>query len=93
MRAKRSLKAKLIDGDGPLARIPPLAVFLVVAAVFVVGVVVRGPLGALLLGLLAAGTALMLAATWGALASSQRFGRVLILGVLIAVAASVLLVK
>lgn len=93
MRAKRSLKAKLIDGEGPLARIPPLAVFLLVAAVFVVGVVVRGPLGALLLGLLAAGVALMLAATWGALASSQRFGRVLILGVLIAVALSVLLVK
>lgn len=93
MREKRSLKAKLIDGDGPLARVPPFAVFLVVAAVFVVGVVARGPLGALLLGLLAAGMAVLLAATWGALAPAQRFGRALILGVLIAVAVSVLLVK
>lgn len=93
MRAQRSMKAKLISGDGPLARIPPLGVFLVVAVVFVVGVVVRGVPGALLLGLLAAGIAVLLAATWGALTPGQRFGRVLVLAVLVAVAVSVVLVK
>jgi energy-coupling factor transporter transmembrane protein EcfT len=88
--AKRSLKAKLLPGDGPLARVTPLAAFLVVAAVFVIGVVVRGLTGALLLGLLATGVAVLLAATWRALSPSQRFGRVLVLGVLVAIAISVL---
>jgi predicted neutral ceramidase superfamily lipid hydrolase len=87
------MKAQLIAGAGPLSRVPPLAVFVVVAAVFVVGVLVRGVPGALLLGLLAAGVALMLAATWEALAPGQRGGRLLILAVLIAVAVSVVLVK
>jgi hypothetical protein len=90
---KRSTKAKLIEGEGPLSRVPPVAVFLVVAIVFVVAVVVGGPLGALLLGLLAVAVAVLLAATWGALAPAQRFGRVLVLAVLVAVALSVLLVK
>ncbi len=93
MRPRRSLKAKLIAGDGPLSRVPPLAVFVVVAALFVVAVIVRGAPGALLLGVLAAGIALMLAATWGALAPVQRFGRVLILGLLIIIAVSLVLVK
>jgi hypothetical protein len=93
MRSTRSLKAKLIAGDGPLSRVPPLAVFLLVAAVFVVGVLVRGVPGALLLGALAAAVAVLLAATWGALAPGQRLGRVLVLGVLVAVAVSVVLVK
>ncbi len=93
MRGNRSLKAKLVEGDGPLSRIPPAAVFLVVAIMFVVGVVVGGAVGALLLGALAVGIGVLLAVTWGALTPSQRFGRVLVLGVLVAVAVSVLLVK
>jgi predicted neutral ceramidase superfamily lipid hydrolase len=93
VRARPTLKSKQFDGDGPLSRVPPLAAFLVVAAVFVVGVLVRGVPGALLLGLLAAGVAVMLAATWGALTQGQRFGRILVLGVLAAVAVSVVLVK
>jgi hypothetical protein len=93
VRQRRSTKAKLVSGEGPLSRVPPAAVFLVVAAVFVVGVVVRGMTGALLLGVLAAGVAVLLAVTWSALTSTQRFGRVLILGVLVAVAVSVVLVK
>ncbi|TDV54152.1 DUF6703 family protein [Actinophytocola oryzae] len=93
MRARRSTKAKLITGDGPLSRMPPIAVFIVVAALFVVGVVVRGVPGAIVLGLLAAGIAVMLAATWGALAPVQRFGRALILVLLIVIAVSVVLVK
>jgi hypothetical protein len=93
VRERRSLKAKLITGDGPLSRVPPLAVFLMVAAVFVAGVLVRGVPGALLLGLLAAGIAVMLAATWNALAPGQRFGRLLVLGLLIIIAVSVVLTK
>jgi hypothetical protein len=93
VRERRSTKAKLIAGDGPLSRVPPLAAFVVVAAVFVVGVVVRGVPGALLLGLLAAGVAVLLAAAWGVLTPSQRFGRMLILGLVITVALSVVLVK
>jgi hypothetical protein len=87
------MKAQLIAGDGPLSRVPPLVAFAVVAAVFVVGVLVRGVPGALLLGLLAAGLAVLLAVSWEALTAGQRAGRGLILVVLIAVAVSVVLVK
>jgi predicted neutral ceramidase superfamily lipid hydrolase len=93
VRARRSTKAKLIAGDGPLSRVPPLAVFLLVAAVFVVGVVVRGVPGAVLLGALAVGIAIMLAVTWQALAPGQRIGRGLVLVLLIIIAVSVVLVK
>lgn len=93
MRERRSMKAKLIEGDGPLSRMPPVAGFLLVAAVFVVGILVGGAVGALLLGLLAAGIAVLLAVTWQALSSSERAGRVFILAVLVAVAVSVLLTK
>lgn len=87
------MKAKLIEGDGPLSRVPPFAVFLLVAAVFVVGILIGGAVGALLLGVLAAGVAVLLAVTWQALSSSERAGRVFILAVLVAVAVSVLLTK
>jgi predicted neutral ceramidase superfamily lipid hydrolase len=87
------MKARLLSGDGPLSRVPPLVAFLVVAAVFATGVVVGGPEGALLLGLLAAGVAVLLAATWLALVPGQRVGRALILVILVAVALSVLLAK
>jgi len=93
VRARRSTKAKLVAGEGPLSRVPPLAVFLVVAAVFVAGVLVRGVPGALLLGALAAGVGVILAVTWRALAPAQRFGRLLILALLIIIAVSVVLVK
>lgn len=93
MVGKRSTKAKLIEGDGPLSRVPPAAVFLVVATVFVVGVVVGGLVGVLLLGALAVAVGVLLAVTWSALAPAQRVGRLFILAVLAAVAVSVLLVK
>jgi energy-coupling factor transporter transmembrane protein EcfT len=93
VRARRSTKAKLVEGNGPLSRVPPVAVFLVVIAVFVVGVVVRGLPGAVLLGALAAAIALLLAVTWGALTPAQRFGRALVLILLIIVAVSVTLAK
>jgi uncharacterized protein DUF6703 len=93
VRQRRSMKAKLISGDGPLSRVPPIAVFVVVVAVFAAGVIVRGVPGAVLLGVLAAGVALMLAATWETLAPGQRFARTLILGLLIIIAVSLVLVK
>lgn len=87
------MKAKLVAGDGPLSRVPPLGAFLAVAVLFVVGVLVGGLFGALLLGALALAIAVMLAATWEALAPSQRFGRVLVLVILVVVAVSVVLRK
>ena len=87
------MRAQLLAGDGPLARVPPLVAFLVVAATFAVGVLVGGGTGALLLGMLAAGVAALLATTWPVLAPGQRVGRVLVLLVLVAVALSVLLAK
>jgi hypothetical protein len=87
------MKAKLLDGDGPLSRVPPVAVFLLVTAVFVVGILVGGATGALLLGVLVAGIAVLLAVTWNALSPGERAGRVFILAVLVAVAVSVLLTK
>lgn len=93
MRERRSTRAKLVAGDGPLSRVPPLAVFLTVAALFTVGVVVRGVPGALVLGALAAGVSVMLAVTWRVLAPGERIGRLLVLGLLIIVAVSVVLVK
>jgi uncharacterized protein DUF6703 len=93
VRERRSTKAKLIEGDGPLSRMPPLAAFLLVGVVFVVGILVGGEVGALVLGVLAAGIAVLLAVTWRALSPSERVGRVFILAVLVAVAVSVLLTK
>ena len=90
MPGKPNMRSRLLPGDGPLAKATPLMAFLVVIAVFVTGVLVRGSTGALLLGLLAAGVAVLLAATWQVLSPAQRFGRVLVLGVLAAIAISVL---
>ncbi|MPZ80843.1 MAG: hypothetical protein GEV28_10765 [Actinophytocola sp.] len=87
------MRAPLLSGNGPLARVPPVAVFLVVVAVFAIGIIVGGATGALLLGLLAAGVAVLLAATWQVLTPGQRAGRVVVLAVLVAVAISVLMAK
>ena len=93
MREKRSMKAQLLPGTARWRGCTPIVAFLVVAAVFAVGVLVGGGTGALLLGLLAVGVAVLLAATWHALTPAQRAGRVLVLVVLAAVAISVLLTK
>ena len=90
MRRSRSRRTPLISGDGPLAAVPPVAAFAVVIALFTVAVVVRGVLGAVLLGLLALGVGVLLAVTWHAHTAPARAGRVVILAVLIAVAVSVL---
>ncbi|RKT53179.1 hypothetical protein [Saccharothrix australiensis] len=83
-------KRTLIPGSGPLARVPAPAVFLLVLALFGLGVLVRGPVGALLLGALALGVAALLAVTWRFLAPGARVLRVLVLGVLVLVTVSVL---
>jgi hypothetical protein len=85
------MRAQLLSGNGPLARVTPLVAFLVVAAVFALGIVIGGGTGAALLGLLAVGVAVLLAATWQVLETGQRVGRVLVLVILVAVALSVLL--
>jgi hypothetical protein len=93
MRVRRSGRTPLLEGHGPLARVPPVVAFAVVAALFVAAVVVRGTLGAALLGLLAVGVAVLLAGTWRVLPAPARVGRVVILGVLVAIAVSMLLAK
>lgn len=79
-------RGRLLPGDGPLARVPAVAVFLVVVVVFAVGVVVGGTVGALLLGLLALGVAALLAVTWARLSPAERVVRVLCLAALAAIA-------
>lgn len=86
MPQRPTSKAPLLPGDGPLARMPAMAGFLVVVVVFAVGVLVGGVPGAMVLGVLALALAALLRATWGALASSQRAGRVLVLLILVALA-------
>lgn len=83
----------MLAGSGPLAKVPPVVAFLVVIAVFAVAIVVRGPLGAVLLGALAIGVGVLLSATWGVLGPAARAGRVVILCVLAAAALSMLLVR
>lgn len=93
MKSRRSTKARLLSGDGPLANVRPVAAFAVVIALFVVGVLVRGALGAALLGLLVLGVAVLLAGTWRVLSVPARAGRILVLAVLVAIAVSVLAAK
>jgi hypothetical protein len=93
VRGRRSIRTPLLAGDGPLAMVPPVAAFGVVIAVFVVAIVVRGGLGAALLGLLALAVGGLLAATWRVLAAPARAGRVAVVAILVAVAVSMLLSK
>jgi predicted neutral ceramidase superfamily lipid hydrolase len=76
----------MLPGEGPLARVPAVAVFVVVAALFAAGVLVGGVVGAVLLGVLALGVAALLAATWPRLSTGERAVRVLCLVVLVAIA-------
>lgn len=72
-----------------MSRVPPAAVFVMVAAVFTVGVLVGGAVGVVLLGLLAVLVAVLLAASWPRLRPSERALRVFVLLTVIAVAISV----
>ncbi|MFE9746016.1 hypothetical protein ACFYOT_14005 [Saccharothrix saharensis] len=83
-------KRTLIPGAGPLSRVPAPAVFLLVLALFGLGVWLRGTVGALLLGLLALGVAALLATTWPLLTPSARVLRLLVLVILVLITVSVL---
>lgn len=85
------MRRPLLPGSGPLAGVSPLLTFLVVVVVFAVAVVLGGPVGALLLALLAVGVAVLLAATWARLSPPERLARVLVLAVLVAVTVGVAL--
>lgn len=90
-RTRSARRGPMLPGDGPLARVPAWVAFVVVIALFGAGVLVGGTVGALLLGVLAVGVALLLAATWPRLTSGERFARCLVLAVLIAIALSMVL--
>lgn len=77
------------DDASPLRKVTPLAAFLAVTAVFTAGVLIGGVAGAVLLGVLAVGAGLLLAATWPRLGPAERAVRVVVLLVLVAVAVSV----
>ena len=84
-------RGRIVPGEGPLARVPPVAVFVVVVAVFAAAVIVGGVVGAFLLGLLALGVAGLLAATWPRLSPGGRAVRVFVLVVLVAIAVGLVL--
>ena len=90
MRGRRSMREPLLAGDGPLAKVPPVAAFALVIGLFLIAVLVRGVLGAVLLGLLAVGVGALLVTTWRALAPPARAGRLIILGALVAIAVSMI---
>jgi uncharacterized protein DUF6703 len=77
------------ENGNPLSKVPPLAVFIMVAAVFAAGVLIGGAAGMVLLGLLAVLVAVLLAASWPRLRPSERALRVLVLLTVIAVAISI----
>ncbi|HEY0497527.1 MAG TPA: hypothetical protein VGD48_17405 [Kutzneria sp.] len=89
-RGRRDLKTPLVPGTGPLARVPTAAVFGLVLVLFVVGVVVRGPVGAGLLGALALVVLGLLGATWRVLSTADRGLRIVVIVILVAVLVSVL---
>lgn len=84
-------RGRAVPGDGPLSRVPAVAVFAVVVVVFAAGVLVGGAIGAVLLGLLALGVAGLLAATWPRLGPGERAVRLLVLVVLVALAVGLVL--
>ncbi len=86
MPGRRNMRAKLLPGDGPLARVRPILVFVVVIGLFAAGVGISGPLGALLLGVLALGVGVLLAATWKALSPTDRVMRVGVFVLLVVIA-------
>ena len=90
IRRRADSRAPLLAGNGPLAKVPPLAVFVVVIIVFGVAIWLRGPVGAALLGVLGLGMLGLLAATWQVLRPAERVLRVIVVAILAAVAISLL---
>lgn len=91
MTSRRSnLRAPLLPGRGPLDKVPPAVAFLLVIALFGLGVWLRGPVGAALLGVLLLGVAGLLGTTWSRLSAPARIARIAVLAVLAAVLVSIL---
>jgi hypothetical protein len=78
IRRRTDSRAPLLEGNGPLAKVPPVAAFVVVLVVFGVAVWLRGVVGAVLLGVLGLGVLGLLAATWRVLTPADRVWRVLV---------------
>ena len=70
-----------------VARLPRAVPFLVLLALLVAGVVVGGPLGAVLIGLVALVVAWLLVLAWPALTGVERLGRVAVLLLAVALCA------
>lgn len=87
-RVRRSTRSPMLPGHGPLSGIRPLAAFLIVLAMFGVGVWLGGPIGTGLLALLSVGVVLLLIATWPVLRPSARILRVLVVILLAVIAVS-----
>jgi hypothetical protein len=85
------MQTPLLAGNGPLARVRPILVFIVVIGVFAAGMLIGGVLGAALLGVLAVGVGVLLATTWKALRPTDRVMRVVVLLILVGIAVSLLL--
>lgn len=97
MRARRTVirrrvdsRAPLLAGNGPLAKVPPAAAFLVILVVFGLAIWLHGAVGAVLLGVLGLGVLALLAATWRALKPADRVLRVIVVLILAGVAVSLL---
>jgi uncharacterized membrane protein YfcA len=83
-------RAPLLRGDGPLAKVPPLAAFLLVIVVFGVAVWLHGVVGAVLLGVLGLGVLGLLVGTWQVLRPADRVLRLAVVVILAVVAVSLL---
>jgi hypothetical protein len=68
------------------ARLPRAVPFLVLLALVVAGVLVGGPLGAVLVGLVALAVAWLLVLAWPALTGVERLGRIAVLLLAVALA-------
>lgn len=79
-----------MPGDGPLSRVSPGLAFVAVAALFGVAVWVRGPLGGILLGILALGVLVLLVGTWTRLRPAERLLRVVVLLMLAVITFSIM---
>ncbi|WP_246843313.1 hypothetical protein [Allokutzneria sp. NRRL B-24872] len=90
MNQRRSPRAQLIPGSGPLSRVPPAAAFFGVLVLFVAGVLIKGVLGAVLLGLLSLGVLGLLVAAWPVLSPVDRLMRFAVFAIMVAVTISVL---
>jgi hypothetical protein len=90
IRGRRDSRAALMPGSGPLAKVPPVAAFVAILAVFGVAVWLRGVAGAILLGALDLAVLGLLAGTWAALRPADRVLRVVVVLILAGVAISLL---